>query len=90
MKVSEITGRCLKARIISWLNSGDFPAYIPTIDGSGVILALYRNGRHVQPEVVRVPNSPAELGNIWGPDGPVNMGSDEDKPDSDEPGENSE
>lgn len=69
MREREILARCLKARIVSWLQNCRLGVVIPTIDGSGCVIAVYHNGRYVEPELVQVPDSPADLG--WGPDGPA-------------------
>jgi hypothetical protein len=68
MKARELVGRCVKARIVSWLNSNTVGAVLANPDGHGIVLAVYNNGRYVEPEMVHVPSSPAEL---WGPDGPI-------------------
>lgn len=68
MKANEVWFRCQKARIMSWLGSNHVGAIIPTGPDSGIVLAVYHNGRYIEPEVFHVPNSPAEM---WGPDGPL-------------------
>jgi hypothetical protein len=68
MKGRELYMRCVKARIMSWLNSAIIGAVLPTQDGHGIVLAVYQNGRYVEPETIMMPNSPADM---WGPDGPV-------------------
>lgn len=70
MKARELYMRCVKARIMSWLHSAQIGAVIHGIDGSSTVIAVYSNGKYVEPEVIRMPNSPGEM---WGPDGPVNM-----------------
>lgn len=76
MKGTELFMRCQKARIVSWLNSSQVGAVISTLDGNAVCLAVYDNGRYVEPEPLHMPNSPADLG--WGPDsgpdGPARYG----------------
>ena len=64
--------RCVKARIVSWLNSDKVGATLPVGDGGQyIILAIYENGKYVKPETVTIPNGvPAD----WGPDGPVQYG----------------
>jgi len=71
MKANELWMRCAKARIVSWLNSDKVGATLPLGEGQYVIVAIYDNGRYVQPEVVDIPNGvPAD----WvGPDGPINL-----------------
>lgn len=71
MRASDIVMRCTKARIMSWLNTATIGAVIPTLDGHGIVLAVYHNGRYIEPEPVTVPNSLAEM---WGPDGPIYRG----------------
>jgi hypothetical protein len=83
LKVSEIVMRCVKARFVSWITNSQVNATVPTLDGSGVILAVYVNGRAVQLGV-EVPDSPADL---WGPDGPVNMTPAEEPEEEDDDGE---
>jgi hypothetical protein len=68
MKIRDLVMRCFKARIVSWLNTSQTGAVVPTMDGHGVVLAVYQNGRYFQPEAFHIPSSPAEL---WGPDGPL-------------------
>ena len=64
--------RHVKARIVSWLNSGPVPVVIPTTAGA-VVIAVYSNGKYVSPEVVNIPDGvPAN----WGPDGPFSITSD--------------
>lgn len=76
MKGNELWLRCQKARIVSWLQSTQIGAVISTMDGRSVVLAVYDNGRYVEPEPLHMPNSPADLG--WGPDagpdGPAHYG----------------
>lgn len=67
MKAGELWLRCQKARIISWLNSGQYGATLPLNDGQYVIIAIYDNGRYVKPESVTVPN---DVSALWGPDQP--------------------
>lgn len=71
MKIRDLAMRCVKARIVSWLNTNQVGAIVPTLDGRGVVLAVYQNGKYYEPEAVRIPSSPAEL---WGPDGPMQWG----------------
>jgi hypothetical protein len=65
--------RHVKARIVSWLQSGPVPVVVPTTAGA-VIIAVYSNGRYVAPETVSIPDGvPAN----WGPDGPFTISSDD-------------
>lgn len=83
MKANELWVRCFKARIVSWLNSDKVGATLPLNDGQYVLLAIYDNGRYVNPETVTVPGSlPAD----WiGPDGPFTIPQPEDeKPEEDQ------
>ena len=68
MKGRELFMRCQKARIMSWLNSSVVGATLPAGEGF-IVLAVYNNGRYVEPEHVHIPNTPAEMG--WGLDGPA-------------------
>jgi len=68
VKARELISRCFKARVMSWLHSATIGAVIPTSEGHGFVLAVYHNGRYVEPDMIHVPNSPAEM---WGPDGPI-------------------
>jgi hypothetical protein len=90
VKARELYMRCVKARIVSWLNSTAVGATLPVGEGF-IVLAVYNNGRYVEPEHVRIPDSPAEMG--WGPDGPAEYnqpkpepeeGPEEEKPDDGE------
>jgi hypothetical protein len=77
--------RNVKARIMSWLTTSQAAALVPTLDGSAGVVAVYQNGRYVEPEMVVIPNSPE---GVWGPDGPVNISPDapgEEATDDDEP-----
>lgn len=84
MKARELYMRCVKARIVSWLNSTTVGAVLPAGD-THVVLAVYHNGKYVEPEPIHIPNSPAEM---WGPDGPIyrsmQQQSEENKPDEGE------
>jgi hypothetical protein len=71
VKTRELAMRCLKARIVSWLNTSRVGAVITTNEGMPVVLAIYDNGRYWEPEPIQIPNT---LGEFWGPDGPVNLG----------------
>ena len=66
----ELFMRCVKARIVSWLNSDKVGATLPLGDGQYVIVAIYENGRYVKPEKVSIPSSLAEMEG-WGMDGPL-------------------
>jgi len=83
MKARELWMRCQKARIMSWLNSSQVGAVLPCGDNQMVVLAMYYNGRYVEPEVFQIPNGvPAD----WiGPDGPVNFHHDHDHPEPEAP-----
>ena len=70
MTGAELYMRCVKARIVSWLNSDKVGATLPLGDGQYVIVAIYENGRYVRPEKVTVPSSLAEMQG-WGIDGPL-------------------
>jgi hypothetical protein len=64
MKTREIVMRCLKARVVSWLTVSPQAVMLP----GGYVLAVYCNGKFIEPEVVRIPDGvPPE----WGPDGPI-------------------
>ncbi len=67
MKIREIALRCFKARIVSWLTTSVQGAIAPTADGSAVVIAVYSNGRYVEPEILPEPDDRS----AWGPDGPV-------------------
>lgn len=80
----EIVLRCLKARAISWLTTSHAHAALPTIDGSHVVIAIYLNGKRVEPEIVQVATgTPPE----WGPDGPAQYNQGEPPPNHEEPGD---
>ena len=64
---------CVKARIISWLQSGQVGAVVQGVDGNTTVITVYRNGKYIEPRVVHIPDSPSEMSG-WGPDGPVQMG----------------
>lgn len=68
MKARELYMRCVKARIMSWVSTSQMAAIVPTVEGPPIVLAVYNNGRYVEPEPFHVPSSPAEM---WGPDGPI-------------------
>lgn len=82
MKATELYMRCVKARIVSWLNTTQVGAIVPTVEGPPLVLAVYSNGRYVEPEPIRIPNSPAEM---WGPDGPIYRGQGEAPPPEEPP-----
>jgi hypothetical protein len=68
VKVRELTSRCLKARFVSWITVSTQPVLVPTLDGSGCVIAVYSNGKYVTPQVVHIPSGVPE---DWGPDGPI-------------------
>jgi hypothetical protein len=69
MKLREITAICLKARLYSWLTISTQGAMIPCIEGTPVIVAVYANGRRIEPAPVETPD---HVPDNWGPDGPIN------------------
>ena len=84
MKTTEIVSRCLKARVVSWLTVSQQAVVMPSVDGSGCILAVYDNGRYMQPELVRIPDG---VPPGWGPDGPLQRPDDGDAPADDDDNE---
>ena len=89
MRANELWMRCLKARIVSWLNSDRVGATLPLGEGQYVIVAIYENGRYLKPAPVTVPDSLADMAN-WGPDGPINLTvtkPEDDEDDEDDPDE---
>ena len=70
MKAREVLMRCFKARMVSWLTISQQGAVIPTTDGGSLVMAVYNNGRYVEPNLIRIPNDPGDMAN-WGPDGPL-------------------
>lgn len=87
MKARDVVMRCFKARVMSWLNTATIGAVIPTSEGHGLVLAVYHNGKYIEPEPIMVPNSLAEM---WGPDGPVGRNGQPLSPDSKPPEEGGE
>jgi hypothetical protein len=69
VKLREIVSRYAKARFISWINTSQHPVLLPTMDGSGCVLAVFQNGKYIAPQIVQIPNGIPEN---WGPDGPIN------------------
>jgi hypothetical protein len=68
VKVRELAMRCLKARFVSWITTSQTPVIVPTMDGSGCVIAVYSNGKYITPQIVHIPNGVPEN---WGPDGPI-------------------
>lgn len=86
MNIRATSGLHIKARIASWLNSGAVPVIIPSTAGP-VVIAVYSNGRYVEPETINIPSTlPAH----WGPDGPVQMGPQEPPQEETQEGEEGE
>jgi hypothetical protein len=66
VKTREIVVRSLKARVVSWLTVTPQAVLLPGAD-SPYVLAVYYNGRYVEPATITIPDGvPPE----WGPDGP--------------------
>lgn len=87
VKARDIVMRCFKARVMSWLNTATIGAVLPTAEGHGIVLAVYHNGRYIEPEPIQVPNSLAEM---WGPDGPIGHNGQPLSPDNNPPEEGGE
>jgi len=74
VRLREIAMRCLKARVLSWLTVSAQGVVVHGVDGTSCVIAVYGNGKRIEPEVVHIPDGiPPE----WGMDGPVRKPEDE-------------
>jgi hypothetical protein len=77
VKISEIVSRSLKARVVSFLTITPQAVLLPGAEGP-YVLAVYYNGRYVEPATITIPDGvPPE----WGPDGPWSPKPPADSPD---------
>ncbi len=71
MKANELWMRCLKARLVSWLNTDKVGATIPLGNGQYVVFAIYENGRYYQPDPITIPDGVPPGWGLDQPDGPA-------------------
>ena len=81
MKTREIVSRCLKARFVSWITVSRQAVVLPTLDGGGVIIAVFDNGRHYAPQGGDIPDGVPEG---WDMDGPIRPSQPPGKPEGDD------